>query len=73
MEFPAWLTGWLTGDDYTIAREILERGVAAIYLIAFIAAGLLASVGANVSYQVFRFKRLDRIYKRRCLGTSENS
>ena len=39
----------------------------------FIAAGLLASVGANVSYQVFRFKRLDRIYQRRCLGTSENS
>ncbi len=38
----------------------------------FIAAGLLASVGANVSYQVHRFKRLDRIYQRRCLGTSEN-
>jgi serine/threonine protein kinase len=38
----------------------------------FIAAALLASVGANVSYQVHRFKRLDRIYQRRCLGTSEN-
>ncbi|MEV8214732.1 lipase maturation factor family protein [Leifsonia sp. NPDC077715] len=38
MEFPAWLTGWLAGDDYTIAREILERGVAAIYLIAFVSA-----------------------------------
>ncbi|HVJ66413.1 MAG TPA: serine/threonine-protein kinase [Caulifigura sp.] len=39
----------------------------------FIAAALLASVGANASYQVYRFKRLDRIYQRRCLGTSENS
>jgi len=38
----------------------------------FLAAALLASVGANVSYQVHRFKRLDRIYQRRCLGTSEN-
>ncbi|WP_205631533.1 lipase maturation factor family protein [Leifsonia xyli] len=38
MEFPTWLTGWLAGDDYTIAREILERGVAAIYLIAFVSA-----------------------------------
>jgi hypothetical protein len=38
MEFPAWLTGWLAGDDYTVAREILERGVAAIYLIAFVSA-----------------------------------
>jgi serine/threonine-protein kinase len=38
----------------------------------FIAAALLASVGANVSYQVHRFKRLDRIYQRRCLGASEN-
>ncbi|MFP3464683.1 lipase maturation factor family protein [Leifsonia sp. SIMBA_070] len=38
MEFPAWLTGWLAGDDYTIAREILERGVAALYLVAFLSA-----------------------------------
>lgn len=38
MEFPAWLTGWLAGDDYTIAREILERGVAALCLIAFVSA-----------------------------------
>ena len=30
--------GWLAGDDYTIAREILERGVAALYLIAFVSA-----------------------------------
>ncbi|MGO4536841.1 lipase maturation factor family protein [Leifsonia sp. 2MCAF36] len=38
MTVPAWLTGWLAGDDYTIAREILERGVAALYLIAFVSA-----------------------------------
>ncbi|MBW8872172.1 MAG: lipase maturation factor family protein, partial [Leifsonia sp.] len=38
MEFPAWLTGWLAGDDYTIAREILERGVAALYVVAFVSA-----------------------------------
>ncbi|WP_285113653.1 lipase maturation factor family protein [Leifsonia sp. fls2-241-R2A-40a] len=38
MEFPGWLTGWLAGDDYTIAREILERGVAALYLVAFVSA-----------------------------------
>lgn len=38
MEVPAWLTGWLAGDDYTIAREILERGVAALFLIAFVQA-----------------------------------
>ena len=38
MEFPAWLTAWLAGDDYTIAREILERGVAALYLVAFVSA-----------------------------------
>jgi len=38
MEFPAWLTDWLAGDDYTIAREILERGVAALYLVAFVSA-----------------------------------
>jgi len=37
MEF-GWLTGWLAGDDYTIAREILERGVAALYLVAFVSA-----------------------------------
>ncbi len=36
----------------------------------FIAAAMLTSVGANVSYQVHRFKRLDRIYQRRALGTS---
>jgi eukaryotic-like serine/threonine-protein kinase len=38
-----------------------------------LAAALLASVGANASYQVHRFKRLDRIYQRRRLGASENS
>ena len=30
--------GWLAGTDYTIAREILQRGVAALYLIAFVSA-----------------------------------
>jgi hypothetical protein len=30
--------GWLAGDEYTIAREILQRGVAALYLVAFISA-----------------------------------
>lgn len=30
--------GWLAAGEYTIAREILERGVAAIYLIAFVSA-----------------------------------
>ena len=34
--------------------------------------GTLVRNTANVSYQVHRFKRLDRIYQRRCLGTSEN-
>jgi eukaryotic-like serine/threonine-protein kinase len=38
----------------------------------FIAAALLASVGANVSYQVYRFKRLDRICQRRQQGGSES-
>src|SRR3954466_2233372 len=38
MELPAWLAGWLAGGDYTIAREILERGVAALYLVAFVSA-----------------------------------
>lgn len=30
--------GWLAGDDYTIAREVLQRGVAALYIVAFISA-----------------------------------
>ncbi|GAA1445735.1 lipase maturation factor family protein [Leifsonia poae] len=30
--------GWFSAADYTIAREILQRGVAAIYLIAFVSA-----------------------------------
>ena len=29
---------WLAGTDYTIAREILQRGVAALYLVAFVSA-----------------------------------
>jgi len=38
MEVPAWLTGWLAGDEYTIAREVIERGVAALYVVAFVSA-----------------------------------
>lgn len=30
--------GWLAAGEYSIAREILERGVAAVYLIAFVSA-----------------------------------
>lgn len=30
--------GWLAGTDYTIAREILQRGVAALYVVAFLSA-----------------------------------
>ena len=32
------LVGWLAGTDYTIAREILQRGVAALFLVAFVSA-----------------------------------
>src|SRR6478752_4328012 len=32
------LLGWLAGGEYTIAREILQRGVAAVYLVAFVSA-----------------------------------
>ncbi|MFF2052506.1 lipase maturation factor family protein [Leifsonia sp. NPDC058194] len=30
--------GWLAGGDYTIAREILQRGVALLYVVAFVSA-----------------------------------
>lgn len=30
--------GWLAGTDYAIAREILQRGVAALYVVAFLSA-----------------------------------
>lgn len=30
--------GWLAGTEYTIAREILQRGVAALYVVAFLSA-----------------------------------
>jgi hypothetical protein len=30
--------GWFTAPDYWFAREVLERGIAAIYLIAYVAA-----------------------------------
>ncbi|GIT81927.1 membrane protein [Leifsonia sp. LS1] len=32
------ILGWLAGDEYTIAREILQRGVALIYVVAFVSA-----------------------------------
>jgi hypothetical protein len=32
------LFGWLAGGEYTIAREILQRGVAALYVVAFVSA-----------------------------------
>lgn len=32
------LLGWLTGTDYTIAREVLQRGVALLYVVAFVSA-----------------------------------
>ena len=59
MEFPAWLTGWLAGDEYTIAREILERGVAALYLIAFVSAvnQFPALLGENGLLPARRFLR----------------
>ncbi|HEY8281393.1 MAG TPA: lipase maturation factor family protein [Leifsonia sp.] len=30
--------GWLAAGDYTIAREVLERGIAALYVVAFLSA-----------------------------------
>ncbi|MBX3440904.1 MAG: serine/threonine protein kinase [Planctomyces sp.] len=35
---------------------------------AWIAAGMLVVIGANLSYQVYRFKLLDRVYHRRTSG-----
>ncbi|MFK3671325.1 lipase maturation factor family protein [Leifsonia aquatica] len=32
------LLGWLAGGEYTIAREILQRGVALLYVVAFVSA-----------------------------------
>lgn len=59
MEFPAWLTGWLAGGEYTIAREILERGVAALYVIAFVSAvnQFPALLGENGLLPARRFLR----------------
>jgi len=37
MEWTQWLP-WLAAGDYTIAREVLQRGVAALFLIAFVSA-----------------------------------
>ncbi|SEB46538.1 Lipase maturation factor [Paramicrobacterium humi] len=37
MQWTDWLT-WASASDYTIAREIIERGVAAIFIVAFASA-----------------------------------
>lgn len=52
--------GWLAGTDYTIAREILQRGVAALYLIAFLSAvrQFPALLGDHGLLPVPRFLRL---------------
>ncbi|WP_158863116.1 lipase maturation factor family protein [Leifsonia sp. AG29] len=54
------LFGWLAGTDYTISREILERGVAALFLIAFLSAvnQFPALLGENGLLPVPRFLRL---------------
>jgi len=31
-------TGWFGGDDYEFAREVLQRGTAALYVVAFVSA-----------------------------------
>jgi Lipase maturation factor len=36
----AWGVGWFSAPDYWLSSAVLERGVAAIYLIAFLAAAL---------------------------------
>ncbi len=33
-----WVTGVLTAEDYEVGRQIVQRGVAAVYLIAFLSA-----------------------------------
>jgi hypothetical protein len=33
-----WLTGFMAAEDYEVGRQVLQRGVAAIYLVAFISA-----------------------------------
>jgi hypothetical protein len=52
--------GWLAGTDYTIAREILQRGVAALYVVAFLsaAAQFPALLGEHGLLPVPRFLRL---------------
>lgn len=37
MQWTDWIS-WLDADDYTIAREVLLRGVAALYVVAFASA-----------------------------------
>jgi hypothetical protein len=57
--------GWLSAGDYTIAREVLQRGVAAIYLIAFVSAinQFPALLGENGLLPVPRF--LQSLYARK--------
>ncbi|WP_223695001.1 lipase maturation factor family protein [Leifsonia poae] len=57
--------GWLAGGDYTIAREVLQRGVAALFLVAFVSAvnQFPALLGEHGLLPVRRF--LETAYGRR--------
>lgn len=57
--------GWLAGGEYSIGREILERGVAALFLVAFVSAvnQFPALLGEHGLLPVPRFLRLS--YARR--------
>jgi len=59
-----WL-GWLGTGDYDVAREVVQRGVAAVFLIAFLSAAdqFPALLGEHGLLPVPRF--LDRAYARR--------
>ncbi|WP_431280020.1 lipase maturation factor family protein [Leifsonia poae] len=52
--------GWLAATDYSVAREVLQRGIAALYLIAFISAvnQFPALLGEHGLLPVPRFLRL---------------
>ncbi|MFF1571941.1 lipase maturation factor family protein [Leifsonia sp. NPDC058292] len=56
---------WLAASDYTVAREVLQRGVAALYLIAFVSAvnQFPALLGEHGLLPVPRF--LTTLYARR--------
>jgi len=37
MEWPTdWVSGWFDADGYELARQVLQRGIAAIFVIAFV-------------------------------------